>query len=329
LHQGSDAEAKEWVTHLETVLKTYYTMFRALGIGLRMPAETLVTVRFGSQEDYLAQLRKESGTAFLNTKGYYHPTRRVVLVYDSKSEPKRKRAWDALRARRKELEYLQDRIESAPKGARLRVQVSDERAMVLDRPSARQKHAELSRQVDRDALELELDRRTLDWAVAAHEMVHQLVAVSAIAPSHDAFPQWLHEGLAMQFEPMRGGRWAGIAATSDFRLKDWRDLPGKPSLISLANDDGFGQGYRQEPYAKAWALVYFLRTRNPERFVRLIDRLRLPGQGRGPDRNGLGLDALRAVLEPGEDLKSLEAEWIQFMNSLRTPLEIEEPQPGR
>ena len=55
-------------------------------------------------------------------------------------------------------------------------------------------------------------------------MIHQLASDSGLVPRHDAFPVWLHEGLAAQFEVIRGGRWAGISRAHDLRLPDWRRL---------------------------------------------------------------------------------------------------------
>ena len=52
----------------------------------------------------------------------------------------------------------------------------------------------------------------INEGTAAHEIIHLLAANSGLLPRHDAFPIWLQEGLAMQFEVIRGGRWAGSAA---------------------------------------------------------------------------------------------------------------------
>ena len=46
---------------------------------------------------------------------------------------------------------------------------------------------------------------------------------------HDAFPTWLHEGLAAQFETIRGGRWAGVGRRQRPRLPDWRSLRPTPA----------------------------------------------------------------------------------------------------
>ena len=95
---------------------------------------------------------------------------------------------------------------------------------------------------------------SIDLGTAAHEMIHQLAADSGLLPHHDAFPTWLHEGFAAQFEVIRGGRWAGIGrpttcdlptgVTSDpretgatsprRRLRPW--LPARTLCSSL----GFG-----------------------------------------------------------------------------------------
>ena len=69
---------------------------------------------------------------------------------------------------------------------------------------------------------LDLERRSIDLGTAAHEMIHQLAAESGFLPRHDAFPHWLNEGLAAQFEVIRGGRWSGISRAHDLRLPDWQ-----------------------------------------------------------------------------------------------------------
>ena len=85
----------------------------------------------------------------------------------------------------------------------------------------------------------------MDEGTAAHEMIHLLAANSGLRPRHDSFPVWLQEGLAMQFEVVRGGRWAGIGRANDLRLPDWRRLPTAPRLEPLVHDAGYGHGYER------------------------------------------------------------------------------------
>jgi hypothetical protein len=173
---------------------------------------------------------------------------------------------------------------------------------------------------------LELERRALDDGTAAHEMIHLLAAGSGLMPRHDAFPTWLQEGLAMQFESIRGGRWAGIARAHDLRLPDWRTIQPPPPLEPLLRDAGFGRGYSRDPYAQAWALVYYLRARHPEQFLTFLDLLRSPDARSAdlprPDRT---LDAFRRAF--GVDLDSRQRDWYDFLSEARTPLELHAPRP--
>jgi hypothetical protein len=259
LHQHDEEEASARLEFLEAIVTAYYLEFAALGFDLPAPETKLVAVWFADQQDYRAFLRREGAAAFLNTRGYHHPTRRLVAAYDARGEESYRRASRA--------------IDALPSGA----------------------------ERDRRRMLLEESRRRLELGTAAHETVHQLVAASRLAPRGDAFPGWLHEGLAMQFEATRGDRWAGLGAPSPYRLADWRRLSPKPVLATLLDDSGFARGYRRDPYAHAWAFVHFLRTRHPDELVRLIDACRLPG---GRDA---AVDRLRGFdAELRETMRSVE-----------------------
>jgi hypothetical protein len=127
---------------------------------------------------------------------------------------------------------------------------------------------------------------------------------------------WLHEGLAAQFEVVRGGRWAGVGRANDLRLADWRSVRPAPRLAPVVRDDGFGRGYRRDLYAEAWALVYFLRKTRPAEFGRYLDLLRSPGDDR---TEGHAVDTFRACF--GGDLSALESEWHGYLQPLSTSLE--------
>jgi hypothetical protein len=168
-------------------------------------------------------------------------------------------------------------------------------------------------------------------------MVHQLTADSGLVPRHDAFPAWLHEGFAAQFELIRGGRWAGISRANDLRLPDWRGLKPAARLERLVRDTGFGRGYQRDLYAQAWALVYYLRMRHPGEFVTFLDLLRNPlveaASDGGPARDSAQephgervVAAFRRAF--GNDLDVLDGDWHQYMAGIRTPLEQHAPRPG-
>ena len=165
---------------------------------------------------------------------------------------------------------------------------------------------------------MEMDRRSLELGTVAHEMIHLLVAQSGLAPRQDDFPLWLHEGLAAQFEVVRGGRWAGFGHAHDLRLPDWRKIDPPARLVPLVRDAGFGHGYQRDAYAAAWALVYYLRREHPAQFLTFLDLLRTPDPEVRP-RADRTVALFGAAF--GADLHRLEADWHRVMATVRTPLE--------
>jgi hypothetical protein len=214
------------------------------------------------------------------TQGYYHPTLRTVLAYDTRSG-------DDQRAGRR---------------------------VIANRKVAGDPASEL----DRRSLLLDLAWRETDLGILAHETVHQLVAETGLAPRFDDLPIWLHEGLAEQFEVIRGGRWAGFGRVNERRLLDWRSINPAPRLSPLLRDVGLGHGYRRETYAEAWGLVGFLRKSHPREFLAFLDLLRNPTNEASarPDR---AYDAFRSAF--GANLAEIEAEWHQHLAGLKTLFE--------
>jgi hypothetical protein len=327
LHQQIEAEAVERIALLERVMTSYYLFFAAQGIELKVPDRRLIFAWFADQQDYLTFLRSQHAEAFLTTRGYYHPTWNAVVTYDARSSESQRDALDTAQAHREELKQFRARIDRIPPRAKLRVTLTGESARTLGRTEALAMSERLEREVRREELLLDLERRAIDEGTAAHEMIHLLAANSGLLPRHGAFPVWLQEGLAMQFEVIRSGRWAGIGRASDLRLPDWRRIHPPPALERLIRDTGFGRGYQRDLYAQAWSLVYFLRTQRSAQFLTFIDLLRSP-------------DARFSELAPSDrsmiifqrafasDLDLLERDWHEFMAALKTPLERHQPEPG-
>ncbi len=284
LHQGDDAEARERLEVLDRVASTFCLVLAAQGIEQPPPGRRLVSVYFARQGDYVAFLRRAEADAFATTQGYFHPNLGAVFAFDTRD----------------------GEGQAAPR-----------------RALARRKAAGLDgSEVDRQALLLDLDWRAVDLGIAAHETIHQLTATSGLAPSFDAFPLWLHEGFAAQFEVVRGGRWAGVGRAHDFRLADWRSIRPAPRLAPLLRDSGFGHGYGRDVYAESWALVHFLRKTRPREFLTFLDLLRAPR----PDNiapNDRSVEAFHAAF--GDDLAGLESAWRRHVATLETPLESARP----
>lgn len=319
LHQHEDAEAAQRVALLEQIVTAYYLEFAALGIVLPTPSRKLPSAWFAERTDYLAFLRAEGAEAFLTTRGYHHPTRGVVVTYDARSDDRQRWARAELEARRRMLDGFERQIQRMPDGGQIRPNLRGVPAQGLDRDAAESLLARLRRDVDRRQLLIEQSRYQFDRCIAAHEMVHQLVAASRLAPHYADFPIWLHEGLAMQFEAFRGGHWAGLGTAPASRLHDWHALRPLPRLAPLLRDAGLGRGYSRDPYAQAWGFVSYLLHSRPADFVALLDRLRLPSPTL-VDRSDRVLDAVHDVF--GEDLEPIQADWRRVLSETRLPLEI-------
>jgi hypothetical protein len=329
LHQHTDAEANERVAVLERVIAGFHLLFAAQGIELKVPRRRLVSAWFADRKDYLAFLHRQGADAFATTTGYFHPTWDAVVAYDARSSEKQRAARANLQARREELRRLAEAIDGMPAQGRIRVKLADEPARTVGRAEGRTIVERLEREADFRTALLDLDWRSIDLGTAAHEMIHQLAAESGLVPRHDAFPYWMHEGLAAQFEVIRGGRWAGISRAHDLRLTDWRNIRSPSKLEPLVRDAGFGRGYERDLYAQAWALVYFLRTQHPEQFLSFIDLLRNPeiqsdgGAMPQDSRVERASNAFRRAF--GTDRDGLERDWRTFMDHVQTPLEQHAP----
>ncbi len=330
LHQHSDANVEERIALLEQVLTGFHLMFAAQGVELAVPRKRLVSAWFADQKDYLAFLRTEDATAFATTRGYFHPTWNAVVAYDARSGDDQKTARDKLAAKRDEVNRYQEMVARAPARSRIKMKVADERVRTVSPSEARALLARIDADITSETVLLDLDQRAIDLGTAAHEMIHQLSTDSGLVAEHDLFPVWLHEGLAAQFEVIRGGRWAGISRAHDLRLPDWRRLERPLPLERLVRDAGFGRGYNRDLYAQAWALVYFLRTQHSAQFLTFIDLIRtrtVAPDGAAPASADRVSEAFRRAF--GTDLVRLEGQWRAFMTTVQTPLEQQAPRASR
>lgn len=322
LHQHPDDEAAERVAFAERIVTAYHLMFAGSGVPLTTPRRRLVLAWFPDREDYRAFLMANDAQAFAATRGYHHPTWKAVVIYDARSSELQRQDRSTFATRREEIEALRAALDRLPASGRIRVAMAGRRPQAVGKSDGRTLADRLERDVRRGELLLEAERRAYDEGITAHEMVHLLAADSGLNPRHDAFPLWLQEGLAMQFEVVRGGRWAGIGRPHDIRLPDWRRIRPAPALEPLLRDRGFGRGYSRDPYVQAWALVYFLRSRRGDQFLKFLDLLRAPRAE--PDSPNHLAAFLRAF---GDDLDAIEVEWIQDLEATKTPLERHEPHP--
>ena len=319
-HRHPDAEAAERLALIEQVIVGYYLTLAADGLQLPPLRHRLASAWFPDRDAYRDYLGSEHAGAFDTTRGYYHPTRDLVAAYDARSDPRQRVARGEIDDRRREVDRLSESIAHLPPRARLKLTLPGTPARSLDRTAALEYRDRLRRQLDWRLLELELERHAYDLGTAAHETVHHLAARTQLAPRHDDFPTWLHEGFASQFESILGQRWAGVGRPHELRLPDFRSIRPSPPLAPLLRDVGFRQGYRRDAYAQAWALTYHLRVDHPQQFLTFLDLLRAPNPTPQPDRT---LSAFRSAFP--DPTSTQETRWHRAFAHLLTPLEANDP----
>lgn len=308
LHQHDERDAVARVEFLDRVFVAFHLILGAQGFDLREPSHRLVSVYLKAQRDYLVFLNSQHAQAFRSTLGYYHPNFRAVVAYDARSSGKF--GAGSIHA---------DQHVAAPGGP-----LGPSGEAPVTRNSTGPLEAEdgpgnLSPQ----KFLREIDSIAMDHGTAAHEMVHLLVAETGLEPEPGSFPHWLHEGLAAQFEVVRGGRWAGVGRAHDLRLPDYRISAEEIPIVDLIRDKGFGHGYRRGLYAQSWALVYFLRKTRGREFVAFVDALRVPATF----ENASDYERIEAAFRKafGPDLGALDRSWRAYMQDVQTPLEANAP----
>ena len=281
LHQNNVRGARQKAEFLERIVFAFYLEFGLREVAIEIPRTRMVCVEWAKRSAYLAFLKSQNAGAFSTTNGFFHPTFRAMISYQS---------------------FLKPEAVAGPLDKKILLDPTFQDARRRTLLKTAQKLAE-------------------DLGTAAHEMVHLMVTESGLLGEPGDAPLWLHEGLAMQYEYIEGGRWAGINRVQEYRLREFRNLTKRPEVGEILDDSGFGKGYKVEAYAKAWAFVHYLRTGKPREFQEYIDRLRLPRYETEIEPGTRSVEVFRQTF--GDDLRKLEAEWTEAMSKTRLAEEVE------
>ena len=231
VHQTTDDEASERPRASGTRDHRLYLLFAARGSSLPLPA--------GDSSCLVRRASTDTGHFSRRRMPMFSRLPAVITIPPGTpwspttgAAPTARRQFRRASGRQRGIaEFQRWSIGSRPR-AKLRVTLSGESAKHFGQPEAMALIDSLEREVRREELLLDLERRAIDEGTAAHEMSTCWPPTAACLPRHDAFPIWLQEGLAMQFEVVRGGRWAGIGRAHDLRLPDWRQIQPPPRLSS-------------------------------------------------------------------------------------------------
>jgi hypothetical protein len=325
-HDGPAAEAIERAEMLEDVVAAYQLILTGWGLDLTPPAHRLPSLYVSSRAGYLELLGQHGSAVFATTRGYYHPTLKVVFAYDTRGDEAQARSRARISALRRQVDGFEKVLSTLPESGRVLIEATG-----ADGPRRVSRQDALSllddkvRDIRRLQMLADLDWRATDLGVAAHETIHQLAVETHLVRRFDDLPTWLHEGLAAQFEVVRGGRWSGFRRAHDLRLPDARKLVPPPPLEPLVRGRGFGPGYDRKRYAAAWSLVDFLATEAPDGLVSFLEILRTSPPKSSDARGDRTWDAFRLSFPASTE--NLQRDWHRSLLSRRTPLEDHAPPP--
>ena len=260
----------------ERLYRGFFTFWKNRGWILKEPERPLIAVVFDDQESYASYADEELGSAADVIIGYYSLQSNRVMMYDLTG------------------------VDGQGFG-RSRASTAKHVNRILSQPAA---------------------ERTV--ATIIHEATHQLAFNCGLQIRYADNPLWLSEGLAIYFETpdLKNSRgWRRIGSVSRVRLPEFRqyllDRPDNSLITLIADDHRFRQPsvrQRNQAYAEAWALNYFLIRRYPREFVAYLKVL----SAKSPlvrDEKEQRIAEFKAAFS--DDLEKLDAQFLRFIKRVK------------
>ncbi len=280
-----DPIVKHLITRLETTYYAIHQFCRVNRIPIQVSSGKLEVVFYDRLTDYQREARK-LGVDPRGTYGFYcQPWNRSVF-YNIENDAQMVRLRDQVMQSRHNLEHAERVVANLPRDVDgVRLSYPDGRTVTM---SAREAQEELAgNRLKLRQLENRLARyaEQFNESVIQHEAAHHVLFVGGVLVREASTPLWLTEGLAMQFEapPSKVGRTPTMI--SPYRLDEYHrayqegKLRNVRFVLSVRNVMTDNTNQRAIYYAQAWALVYYLRKVQPERFAAYVKALgtRRPG----------------------------------------------------
>jgi hypothetical protein len=291
--------AQERLDLLEQVYESFFLKFYSKGVALEIPKERLKVCLFQNHRDYLTFATRLSPD-LQSAAGFWDPANNTSVFYDSGTTE-----------RFKVLTRMAKEFQEAKKDA--------QKIRGLGA-------ADIVRLADTLTLMVEIDKENQDITVVSHEATHQLAGNTGLLPRWVMIPSWVHEGLASYFEAPGDAAWAGIGAVNEERISLYRILESDKehsNIDFIVGDQIFdyaaSHGAVLHGYGQAWALTHFLMERHFDKFMEFYRRL-----GEMPPDCTLTAPILTELFDEvfGKDRVALDADWRDYMNSLKTDIEL-------
>ncbi len=267
---------------------TYYKVHRfcrVRDIPLRLEGGKLEVIFCDRSATYAAHARRV-GLEPEGTYGFYSADDNRSVFYNIENAPGVVQLRDQVARARGTFEEMKRLLARRPSGAQqIRVPGAGGRPVTLTIAQANEQLRQRQRSLGKFERKLSCYVERLNQTVIQHEAAHHVLFAGGVHVRGGDNPMWLVEGLAMQFEtpPPRPGQTA--TRVNHWRLGEFRQACEQGALVPLArllsDNELFTKNVPKRAicYAQAWALVYNLNGRNPDRFADYVRALiaRRPG----------------------------------------------------
>jgi hypothetical protein len=271
------------LTHLLGRLEATYNKVRQFcrtaKIPLRVPPSKLEIIFVDRWSTYVRFARR-TGIDPAGTYGFYDQLSNRTVFYNVEHDPQMKRLREQVERSKGNLDHVQKQLASLPPNVdRVELRYPDGRAALLS-PAAAQHDLLVSRQeLSHTERKMSEYSERLNQSVIQHEAAHHVLFAGRALVPLASNPQWLVEGLAMQFESPPTSSGHSTDSVSEYRLEEYRQAHKEVRLLPLPDvlwgPEKIGGSARNRAtyYAQAWALVYYLKKKQPERLAAYVRAL--------------------------------------------------------
>ena len=292
VHDVSQATLSNLYGRLEATYYKVHRFCRVSDVPIRISSCKLEVLLFDRWSDYVRWAQR-SGIDPSGTYGYYCQQSNRSVFFNVEHDPEVVRLRGQIDAGKANLERFQDVLANLPPDVdRVRIRYPDGRAATLTLPEAHDELADNQKNLHRLEIKLKRYYEQLNQSVIQHEAAHHILFAGGVHPRSTPSPLWLVEGLAMQFESPLDSRNQEPTTISPYRLEEFRRAHKNGQLRPLpevlwGHEEIVGNvTNRAIYYAQAWALVYYLKKKQPDRFAAYVRALaaRRPGVPIAADR---------------------------------------------
>ena len=282
----------------------YRGFCRRMGVIVPRPDEKLVCIIFNEHDDFMTFARQTEGVHAIleHASGYFSPRYDWIVFFEPLYHDSTLETQELLHQRQLELDEAQQRL--------------DDSELPLDQARKTQNELDrLQRGIDHQFQKLEQWARDVRTAVTIHEAVHQFTHVCHTWSGKDAWPMWLHEGLATAFETNDVAAGFGPDRVDESRDLSFIECLERNELIPLREFIAMkAYGDQTETtlkvmYPQTYGLMTWLYEFRTPQLAQYLKRLSAPSEESGVK------DPLELFEEVFGSVDALEKRWLRIENT--------------